>query len=56
MGGDADFNFVDRHSTIARLALAVLVMIGGNLIVEGFGHYRPKGYTYFAKGSRSGWR
>jgi predicted tellurium resistance membrane protein TerC len=40
--------FVDRHPTIKVLALAFLVMIGGNLIIEGFGHHVPKGYTYFA--------
>ena len=40
--------FVDRHPTIKILALAFLVMIGGNLIVEGFGYHVPKGYTYFA--------
>lgn len=41
-------DFVDRHPTIKVLALAFLVMIGGNLIIEGFGHHVPKGYTYFA--------
>ncbi len=40
--------FVDKHPTIKILALAFLVMIGGNLIVEGFGYHIPKGYTYFA--------
>ncbi len=40
--------FVERHPTIKVLALAFLVMIGGNLIVEGFGYQVPKGYTYFA--------
>lgn len=40
--------FVDRHPTIKVLALAFLVMIGGNLFVEGFGYHIPKGYTYFA--------
>ncbi len=40
--------FVDRHPTIKVLALAFLVMIGGNLIIEGFGYHVPKGYTYFA--------
>ena len=40
--------FVERHPTIKILALAFLVMIGGNLIVEGFGYHVPKGYTYFA--------
>jgi predicted tellurium resistance membrane protein TerC len=40
--------FIDRHPTIKILALAFLVMIGGNLFVEGFGYHIPKGYTYFA--------
>ncbi len=40
--------FVDRHPTIKVLALSFLVMIGGNLLVEGFGYHVPKGYTYFA--------
>lgn len=40
--------FVDRHPTVKILALAFLVMIGGNLFVEGFGYHIPKGYTYFA--------
>lgn len=41
-------NYVDRHPTIKVLALAFLVMIGGNLFIEGFGYHIPKGYTYFA--------
>jgi predicted tellurium resistance membrane protein TerC len=41
-------DFVERHPTIKVLALAFLVMIGGNLIIEGFGYHVPKGYTYFA--------
>lgn len=40
--------FVEKHPTIKVLALAFLVMIGGNLIVEGFGYHVPKAYTYFA--------
>jgi len=40
--------FVDRHPTIKILALSFLVMIGGNLFIEGFGYHIPKGYTYFA--------
>lgn len=40
--------FVDHHPTIKVLALAFLVMIGGNLIIDGFGYHVPKGYTYFA--------
>jgi predicted tellurium resistance membrane protein TerC len=41
-------DFVDRHPTIKVLALSFLVMIGGNLLIEGFGYHVPKGYTYFA--------
>jgi len=41
-------DFVDRHPTIKVLALSFLVMIGGNLIIEGMGYHVPKGYTYFA--------
>jgi predicted tellurium resistance membrane protein TerC len=41
-------DFVDRHPTIKMLALAFLVLIGTNLVAEGFGHHIPKGYTYFA--------
>lgn len=41
-------DFVDRHPTVKMLALAFLVLIGANLVAEGFGHHIPKGYTYFA--------
>ncbi len=40
--------FVDRHPTVKMLALAFLVLIGTNLVVEGAGYHIPKGYTYFA--------
>ena len=40
--------FVDRHPTITMLALAFLVLIGTNLVAEGFGQHIPKGYTYAA--------
>jgi len=40
--------FVDKHPTIKMLALSVLVLIGTNLLAEGFGVHVPKGYTYFA--------
>lgn len=40
--------FVDRHPTIKMLALSFLVLIGTNLVAEGFGLHIPKGYTYFA--------
>jgi predicted tellurium resistance membrane protein TerC len=48
LAADAIGDFVDRHPTVKMLALAFLVMIGGNLIIEGFGYHVPKGYTYFA--------
>jgi len=40
--------FVDKHPTIKMLALSFLVLIGTNLLAEGFGVHVPKGYTYFA--------
>jgi len=40
--------FVDRHPTIKILALSFLVLIGTNLVAEGFGAHIPKGYVYFA--------
>jgi predicted tellurium resistance membrane protein TerC len=42
--------FVDRHPTLKMLALSFLVLIGTNLVTEGFGVHIPKGYTYFAMG------
>ena len=42
--------FVDRHPTVKMLALSFLVLIGTNLVAEGFGVHVPKGYTYFAMG------
>jgi predicted tellurium resistance membrane protein TerC len=41
-------DFVEKHPSVKMLALAFLVMIGGNLFVEGFGYHVPKGYTYVA--------
>lgn len=41
-------NFVNRHPTVKMLALAFLVLIGVNLLAEGFGQHIPKGYIYFA--------
>src|SRR5919199_4052404 len=43
-------SFVDRHPTVKMLALSFLVLIGTNLVAEGFGVHIPKGYTYFAMG------
>ena len=42
--------FVDRHPTVKMLALSFLVLIGTNLMAEGFGVHVSKGYTYFAMG------
>ena len=39
---------LDRHPTLKMLALSFLVLIGTNLVAEGFGVHIPKGYTYFA--------
>jgi predicted tellurium resistance membrane protein TerC len=41
-------DFVQRHPTVKMLALAFLILIGVNLVAEGFGQHIPKGYTYFA--------
>ncbi|EYB67945.1 integral membrane protein TerC [Deinococcus phoenicis] len=43
-------DFVQAHPTIKMLALAFLLLIGVNLIADGFGFHIPKGYTYFAMG------
>jgi predicted tellurium resistance membrane protein TerC len=40
--------FVERHPTVKMLALAFLILIGVNLVAEGFGQHIEKGYTYFA--------
>jgi predicted tellurium resistance membrane protein TerC len=42
--------FVERHPSVTILALAFLLLIGGNLLIEGFGYHVPKGYTYVAMG------
>jgi predicted tellurium resistance membrane protein TerC len=41
-------NFVNQHPTVKMLALAFLLLIGVNLIAEGFHVEIPKGYVYFA--------
>jgi predicted tellurium resistance membrane protein TerC len=41
-------DFVEAHPTVKMLALSFLVLIGANLVGEGFGAHIPKGYTYFA--------
>ncbi|MFD2608198.1 TerC family protein [Deinococcus taklimakanensis] len=43
-------NFVQAHPTVKMLALAFLLLIGVNLIADGFGFKIPKGYTYAAMG------
>jgi predicted tellurium resistance membrane protein TerC len=43
-------NFVEKHPTVKMLALSFLIMIGMNLVVEGFHVEIPSGYTYFAMG------
>jgi predicted tellurium resistance membrane protein TerC len=48
LAADGISGFVDAHPTVKVLALAFLVMIGGNLFIDGFGYHVPKGYTYFA--------
>ncbi len=40
--------FIDAHPTVKMLALAFLVLIGVNLLAEGFGAHIEKAYTYFA--------
>ncbi|MCZ6580485.1 MAG: TerC family protein [Nitrospirae bacterium] len=40
--------FIDRHPTIAILALSFLLLIGVMLIGEGLEFHIPKGYIYFA--------
>lgn len=43
-------DFVQAHPTVKMLALAFLLLIGMNLIADGFDFHIPKGYTYFAMG------
>ena len=45
-GGVGDF--VQRHPTVKMLALAFLILIGVNLMAEGWHFHIPKGYVYFA--------
>lgn len=45
---DAIANFVNRHPTVKMLALSFLLLIGVNLIAEGFHQHIPKGYIYFS--------
>lgn len=40
--------FVHEHPTVKMLALSFLLLIGVNLMAEGFHQHIPKGYIYFA--------
>jgi len=40
--------FVQRHPTVKMLALSFLILIGVNLMAEGWHFHIPKGYVYFA--------
>jgi predicted tellurium resistance membrane protein TerC len=40
--------FIDRHPTIKVLALAFLVLVGGELVAQSLDWEIPKGYLYFA--------
>jgi predicted tellurium resistance membrane protein TerC len=40
--------FIEKHPTLKVLALSFLIMIGGTLLMEGFGKEVHKGYIYFA--------
>jgi predicted tellurium resistance membrane protein TerC len=46
--------FIDKHPTLKILALSFLIMIGGTLVMEGFGKEVHKGYIYFAMAFSSG--
>lgn len=41
-------DFIEKHPSIKILALAFLILIGVNLMAEGFGYHIEKGFTYFA--------
>src|SRR3712207_8462129 len=42
--------FVNRHPTVAMLALSFLLLIGTSLVAEGLHFHIPKGYIYTAMG------
>jgi predicted tellurium resistance membrane protein TerC len=42
--------FIDANPTVKMLALAFILLIGGVLILDGFGVHVPKPYIYFAMG------
>jgi predicted tellurium resistance membrane protein TerC len=43
-------DLIHRHPSIKMLALSFLLLIGFNLLAEGFGQHIPKGYVYFSMG------
>lgn len=45
---DSVGDFVQKHPTVKMLALAFLILIGVNLMAEGWHFHIPKGYVYFA--------
>ncbi len=46
--------FIEKHPTLKILALSFLMMIGGTLVMEGFGQEVHKGYIYFAMAFSAG--
>lgn len=42
--------FIKKYPTIKMLAIAFLVLIGGVLVLDGFGHHLDKKFIYFAIG------
>lgn len=42
--------FVDEHPGVKILALSFLLLIGFNLLIEGFHYEIPQGYVYFSMG------
>lgn len=48
LASDSISEFVNNHPTVKMLALSFLLLIGTNLLVEGFHKEIPKGYIYFA--------
>jgi predicted tellurium resistance membrane protein TerC len=46
--------FIEKHPTLKILALSFLIMIGGTLVMEGFGKEVHKAYIYFAMAFSAG--
>ncbi len=47
-------SFIEKHPTLKILALSFLIMIGGTLVMEGFGKEVHKAYIYFAMAFSAG--